>query len=270
MNNRQKIKRIGMGIWKGKTYEEIFGIEKAKEIKIKQSKSSIGKIKSKESRLKMSKSKKILFKKGKLSPWNKGLNKNTDKRVLRYASVLKKEYDKNPNIKCGFKKGHEYLGGGKFEIGNEYYKLRKKTLKGRKLSEEHKRKISEYRNKQVLPKKDTTIEIKIQNLLSALHLEFFTHKYISEIQHRYQCDIFLPEQIGITQKTIMECDGCFFHCCPICKKEGYPWTGKTRQKDKDRTKELIEAGYRVIRLWEHEIKTITLEELKRRIEDEHY
>ena len=110
----------------------------------------------------------------------------------------------------------------------------------------------------VLPMKDTSIELKIQEFLTTLHIEYFTHKYMSEITHDYQCDIYIPSQKGINQKTIIECDGCFFHACPTCKPKEFSWTTKRRDLDTIRTKELIEKGFRVLRLWEHEIKVMDI------------
>jgi len=137
---------------------------------------------------------------------------------------------------------------------------------GRKHTEEYKKimshKIKKFRKTQILPFKDSTIELKIQKFLSQLHIEFFTHKYISEITHGYQCDILVPVQEGISQKTIIECDGCFFHACPICKLKEYYWTVKRRELDKLRTQELKEKGYRVIRLWEHDIRKMELNKFK--------
>jgi len=40
------------------------------------------------------------------------------------------------------------------------------------------------------------------------------------------------------------------------------WTKKKIGLDKVRTKELQEKGFRVIRLWEHEIKVMELNDLK--------
>ncbi len=168
-----------------------------------------------------------------------------------------------------------------------------KSEKGKIISKEHKKKISnnakinpnfgmrgknhsletiekykKWRKTFVLPKKDTSIEVKIQNLLSLLHIEFFTHKYMN-IKYGYQCDILIPKQetegVIIPQKTIIECDGCFFHACPICKNKEYYWTKKRKKIDKLRTKELQEKGFRVIRLWEHEIKVMELNDLRNKI-----
>ena len=123
-------------------------------------------------------------------------------------------------------------------------------------------KIIEARKKQVMPTKDTKIEIKIQSLLSQLHLEYFTHKYISEITHGYQCDILIPAQDGIQQKTVIECDGCYWHGCPLCNLKPYDKLEYRKELDKNRTEELIKAGFKVIRLWEHDIKEMNTDELR--------
>lgn len=120
---------------------------------------------------------------------------------------------------------------------------------------EHRNKIKIARSKQIFPKKDTSIEIKIQNYLKDLGLEFYTHQYMKEIEHTYQCDILIPIQNCINQKTIIECDGDYWH--------DYP---NGNEKDHLRTKELIKQGFRVIRLWENEIKQISLEQFENKLE----
>ena len=139
---------------------------------------------------------------------------------------------------------------------------------------EHIKIARENRAKQIFPKIDTKIEQKIQNFLSLLHIEFFTHKYI-KINHGYQCDIFIPKQetegVIIPQKTIIECDGDYFHMNPNkfksndkCFKNGM--TAKERWKlDNNRTKELQEKGFRVIRLWGSEIKVMEVNDLRNKI-----
>lgn len=56
-------------------------------------------------------------------------------------------------------------------------------------------------------------------------------------------------------------DGCFWHCCP--KHRTWPknnrefWERKleaNRKRDRDVTKELKIRGWRVLRIWEHELK----------------
>ena len=123
----------------------------------------------------------------------------------------------------------------------------------------------------VMPIRDSSIEVKIQNFLSLLHIEFFTHKYM-HIKHGYQCDIFIPKQetegVIIPQKTIIECDGDYFHMNPNKFKANDKifkngTTAKERWKlDDNRTKELQEKGFKVIRLWGSEIKQMEVNDLK--------
>lgn len=125
-------------------------------------------------------------------------------------------------------------------------------------------KIIKARAKQIIPLKDTKIEIKIQEYSRLLGINFFTHQYLNEIKYAYQCDILIPVQPGITQKTIIECDGDYWHGntkiydfrkMPKHIKEQIPL-------DFERTAQLEEKGFRVIRLWEHEIKRMSFEDFK--------
>jgi len=128
--------------------------------------------------------------------------------------------------------------------------------------------MKEVRKRIIFPTKDTSIEIKIQNFLTTLNIEYFTHKYISEITHSYQCDIFIPVQPRIYKKTIIECDGDAFHFNPKkYKKDAVIFkNGMNAQErwdlDGARTRELQEAGFIVIRLWEHEIRAMEIDNFK--------
>jgi len=133
--------------------------------------------------------------------------------------------------------------------------LKSPLVNGGKKSEEHKKKIGlntkKYRWKQVLPIQDTSIELKIQNFLIKLGIEFYTHFYVKKIYHSYQCDIFIP-----SKNLIIECDGNYWH--------NYP---NLRRIDKIRTTELINNGFKVIRLWESEIKPMELQQFKMGLEN---
>jgi very-short-patch-repair endonuclease len=98
---------------------------------------------------------------------------------------------------------------------------------------------------QVFPIKDSSIEVKIQNFLKELNIEFITHKYM-EIEHGYQCDILIP-----SINLVIECDGDYWHKYPI-----------GRDIDKIRTSELINKGFYVLRLWEHEINDMDINYFK--------
>ena len=93
-------------------------------------------------------------------------------------------------------------------------------------SPEIKEKICKARANQILPIKDTKIELKIQNFLKQLGIDFFTHQYMKEIKHGYQCDILIP-----SMNLVVECDGDYWHKYPIGK-----------EIDHIRTSELLEKG----------------------------
>lgn len=128
-----------------------------------------------------------------------------------------------------------------------YWKGKKKSP----FSEEHKRKLKIVRSKRIFPLKDTTIEVKIQNFLKILGIDFFTHQYMKEINHAYQCDIFIP-----SKNLIIECDGNYWHHYP---------TGN--EVDQIRTSELIEKGFKVLRLWEIEIRSMTIDDLNNKLNE---
>lgn len=136
----------------------------------------------------------------KLTAWNKGLTKDTNNILKKMSDDMKL----NPN---NSRKGKHHS-----EKTKELISLANKNKK-HFFTEESKIRHKEKRSKQILPKYDTQIEIKIQNYLKELHIEFFTHQYMNKIKHGYQCDIFIPVQKSnyffIKQPIIIECDGDF-------------------------------------------------------------
>lgn len=141
---------------------------------------------------------------------------------------------------------------------------------GNKHSAEAIIKIKARRALQVFPKKDTSIELKIQFFLTNLQIEYFTHKYINEITHAYQCDIFIPVQEGIPQKTIIECDGDYWHGNRELFAESKLSERILHQRELDNTrqKELEEKGFRVVRLWGSEIKKMGLDDFNKTLQGE--
>ena len=105
--------------------------------------------------------------------------------------------------------------------------------------------LLENRKYQVLPTKDSSIEVKLQNLLKELKIKFIAHKHI-KIKHGYQADIFIPKL-----NLIIEAYGTYWHHYPT-----------SRPIDIIRCNELKERGYKVLILWENEIKVMTLEDMK--------
>ncbi len=136
-----------------------------------------------------------------------------------------------------------------FKKGKDKRRIKTQFKKGHKPSMETKKKMRDKRRKQITPSKDTSIEIKIQDYLKQLKINFFTHQYMSQINHAYQCDILIP-----SMKLVIECDGDYWHKYPI-----------GMSIDHIRTEELLEKGFKVLRLWECEIKEMNLNQFKERI-----
>jgi G:T-mismatch repair DNA endonuclease (very short patch repair protein) len=97
----------------------------------------------------------------------------------------------------------------------------------------HKRYMSEVRLKEVFPRKDTSIEVALQNGLRKRGIVFETHKPIYG-----QPDIFIEPNICVFA------DGDYWHSRP-----------KARERDARVNRVLTEQGYKVLRFWEHEINS---------------
>ena len=202
------------------------------------------------------------FKKGnQLGKLNK--NKPLLEKHKEKLSIIKKRMFQENKLLNLFKKGHLKTSGA-FKKGHIGYK----GMLGKYQSEEmiQKRKetllkrygtlncgtsfTKETRAKLILPVKDTTIEVKIQNFLKQLGIEYFTHQYM-KIEHGYQCDILIP-----SMNLVIECDGNYWHKYPT-----------RRDIDNIRTKELIEKGFKVLRLWEVEIRKMNINDFEIRLKE---
>ncbi len=215
--------------------------------------------------------------------WNKGLTKETNEIVRgigekhkgKSGMLGKKHSDKYKEKMSELMKGNKNGIGNKSRLGERAWN---KGIKGKNShsygksisiqtrekisignsgkirSEETKQKLRDLRLKQIFPMKDTKIEVKIQMFLKELGYEFFTHQCIKEIEHKYQCDILIP-----ALNLVIECDGDYWHKYPV-----------GLEKDHIRTKELIEKGFKVLRLWEREIKIMDINNFKEKLKDEQY
>jgi DNA mismatch endonuclease, patch repair protein len=70
-----------------------------------------------------------------------------------------------------------------------------------------------------------------------------------------------PDIVFINKKIAIFVDGCFWHKCPICyvepKSNPEYWLLKIRMnvyRDQKNQNDLESMGWKVIRIWEHEIK----------------
>lgn len=182
---------------------------------------------------------------------NMGVKKGTrlsEETKLKLSIIQRKNYETG-KIKIPNNKGRH--------LTNEWKNKISESKKGKPHSKEHIQKIREARRKQKFIQKDTKIEIKIQNFLKELKIKFLTNHNIPEISNQYKCDIFIP-----SMNLVIECDGCYWHGCPICKKPINNNIKNNIENDKITTEKLINLNYNIIRLWEHEIKNMELNDFK--------
>jgi G:T-mismatch repair DNA endonuclease (very short patch repair protein) len=172
-------------------------------------------------------SSKTEYKKGTI-PWNKDIK--IDRNKYKKMGHFSKHSDKTKEI---FSKIHK--GQKAWNIGLKGYK-NKGTF------------TVERRKEIIVPKKDTSIEVKIQNYLKELNIEFLTHRYMN-IEHGYQCDILIP-----SINLVIECFGDYWH--------NYP---NGNSVDITRGIELRKAGYKVLVFWEREIRAMQLSDLKNKL-----
>lgn len=173
-------------------------------------------------------------------------SKETCKKMSASSKGKKKSPSHRRNISNGLK-GREMLWTNKIsKTLTELYKDKEKCpMYGRHHSEESKQKMREKRRTWIMPVKDTSIEVKIQDFCKELGVKYKPHKYI-KIKHGYCCDLFLSDY-----NTIIECDGDYWHNRP-----------EMIEKDILRNKEMKDAGYNVIRLWEHEIRKMEVNDFQ--------
>jgi DNA mismatch endonuclease (patch repair protein) len=101
--------------------------------------------------------------------------------------------------------------------------------------------------------KDTPPELKIRKLLLAMGLRYRVDHSVLTKPRRKGDIVFQRLKVAIFV------DGCFWHGCPIHgtwpKANAEFWRKKietNRQRDLDTNRRLEKAGWKVIRIWEHE------------------
>ena len=84
--------------------------------------------------------------------------------------------------------------------------------------------------------------------------------YRYSLSHRFKELNFKPDIVMVSRKVCIFIDGCFWHKCSKCFKapksnERY-WKPKIKRnvdRDKEQNDYLKKEGWRIIRVWEHEI-----------------
>lgn len=101
--------------------------------------------------------------------------------------------------------------------------------------------------------RDNDLERGVRRLLHSMGFRFALHKRVVTAS-RSRPDIVFPRE-----KIAVFVDGCFWHACPIhgtLPKANRAWWKKklmaNAERDRRHEAELKAAGWRVIRLWEHD------------------
>jgi len=125
---------------------------------------------------------------------------------------------------------------------------------------------ADWMSKNVLPtkSKNTKIELMVQTMLDELRVEYKTQ---FPVLH-YLCDVYVQ-----SLNLIIEVNGNYWHANPsIFKSDDIIGHKKTLAKelwhnDERRVNELIEMGYKVLVLWESDIKKMNSTQLKTLIDE---
>jgi len=185
---------------------------------------------------------------------NSGVNSMKDKKHTSKSKKLmsKNAAAKRPEIKEKIRRSHlkRYIEDP--SLRKRISELTKKGMKKVNMSEvvknayknnpSYRDKIIKARLKQIFPKKDTKIELKIQEELKSRKIKFIKHKILLD---RFKVDIFIRPNI------VIECDGCYYHACKLCNMTEHHQYAP--EKDAKKTKMLRENDYVVYRFWGHEI-----------------
>lgn len=101
--------------------------------------------------------------------------------------------------------------------------------------------------------KDTAAEILVRRALHRMGLRYRVHVALLPNLRRKADIVFSRKRIAVM------IDGCFWHGCPLhgsmSKVNVDFWTDKiatNQRRDRDTDRRLLDAGWTVIRVWEHE------------------
>lgn len=99
--------------------------------------------------------------------------------------------------------------------------------------------------------RDTRPEMLLRRALWHRGLRYRLHRRVADTR---------PDLVFVSAKLAIFVDGCFWHACPLHGSQPATnvdfWRTKLLrnvQRDAENTRTLMAAGWRVLRLWEHEI-----------------
>jgi DNA mismatch endonuclease, patch repair protein len=121
--------------------------------------------------------------------------------------------------------------------------VRPRPATGRVWTPEMRARMSE-RNRGQVPRtafKNTMPELRVQSTLEAHGVPFVAHRQIGDMV----VDLFIPP------RTVVLVHGCYWHGCADHGKE-HPLVARRRTRDEVVRTKLVQLGYHVVVIWEHE------------------
>lgn len=241
---------------RGKTFEEVYGEEKAMNLKENLRSSKLGDknpSKRKDVKDKIS----ATFKKKRENGWVSPLKGRThteeqNKETSRTTKIAMnrpevREKIKNANVGEKLKKWHSIP-----ENKRKFLEIFNNSETREKMRKSHVLALSsgKYKNK-----KDTGIEKFVESILIengfVENKDYFKQVPFPEDKPRYALDFYLP-----VYRLNIEAMGCWWHKCEEC---GY---GPKRERDKKRVDFITKRGINVYNIWEHQMKNYKAEDFK--------
>lgn len=166
------------------------------------------------------------------TPWNKNLPIKLNNALEEWRRKGGKPWNKGMtgihlSPKTEFKKGNRYSPRTEFKKGETPW------IKGKHHTEDIKALLREKRMKQKIPTKNTSIEIKLYQILNELGVKYKTHQPVIGIT---QPDAFIEPNICIYV------DGDYWHSL-----------SEVRERDKKINKQLLKKGFTVLRFSESRV-----------------
>ena len=192
-------------------------------------------------------------------PWNKGLTKEIDKRVVGRNKINREiRYCKcgcNKTFLCKINSNRVFING------------HNKAMQGKKHTDKskYKNKIAHLGKKATIKAKENMSIAQIKRMLKQNKISKPEKELISLLDNNLSKEYqyvgngqiiigkFCPDFININgQKKIIELFGCYWHKCKKCKFGNK----KILPKDIGRLETYKKYGYKTLIIWEHELKDI--------------
>lgn len=96
--------------------------------------------------------------------------------------------------------------------------------------------------------------------------------YLPEFQRQFKLRYSHVDFADPERKVVVEIQGCWHHCCPICFPDApqHETQRNTLRNDKAKKTYMVNRGWRIVYVWEHDLKQDwdgTIERLKRDVYD---